>query len=84
MAKGAEVRAVGMARAEAYKAQVDALGQTPTALVNIVNSLSDKQIKIMPDILVTGGDGGAIQGLAAALMRSLGTGNAARSGPAPG
>jgi len=83
-AKSAEVRAVGMARAEAYKAQVDALGQTPTALVNIMNALSDKQIKIMPDILVTGGDGGAVQGLAAALMRSLGTGGAPKGGPVTG
>ena len=32
-AQGAKVRAVGMARAEAFQAQVAALGQTPTAMV---------------------------------------------------
>ena len=68
-AQAAEVKAVGMARAEAYKAQVEALGQTPTALVNVVNTLSEKGIKIMPDILVAGGNAGSIEGLAATLMK---------------
>ncbi len=66
-AKGAEVEAVGLARATAYEAQVKALGQTPTALVNAINALAEKQVKIVPDILVTGG-GGAMEGLAGSLM----------------
>jgi hypothetical protein len=66
-AKGAEVEAVGLARAKAYEAQVKALGQTPTALVNAINALAEKQVKIVPDILVAGG-GGAMDGLAASLM----------------
>jgi regulator of protease activity HflC (stomatin/prohibitin superfamily) len=71
-AKGAEVEAVGMARAKAFEAQVKALGQTPTALVNIVNALAEKNIKIMPDILVAGGGGSsAIEGVAASLMKYL-------------
>ena len=71
-AKGAEVEAVGMARAKAFEAQVKALGQTPTALVNVVNALAEKNIKIMPDILVAGGGGSsAIEGVAASLMKYL-------------
>jgi hypothetical protein len=66
-AKGAEVEAVGLARAKAYEAQVKALGQTQTALVNAINALAEKQVKIVPDILVAGG-GGAMDGLAASLM----------------
>jgi regulator of protease activity HflC (stomatin/prohibitin superfamily) len=69
-AKAAEVRAVGMARAEAYKLQVDALGQQTTALVNILTAMAEKGTKIVPDILVTGG-GGAVEGLAGALMKFL-------------
>ncbi|HET6455001.1 MAG TPA: SPFH domain-containing protein [Armatimonadota bacterium] len=74
-AKGAEVEAVGLARAKAYEEQVKALGQTPTALVNSINALAEKGIKIVPEILVAGGGGGsgAIEGLAASLMGYLGS-----------
>ena len=73
-AKGAEVEAVGLARARGYEAQVNALGSTATALVNVIGSLSEGHAKFVPDILVTGGGNGgsAIDGLAAAAMRFLG------------
>jgi regulator of protease activity HflC (stomatin/prohibitin superfamily) len=67
-AQGAQVEAVGMARAKAYRAQVEALGQTPTALVNVATVLSDGKAKFVPDVLVAGG-GTSVDGLAAALMR---------------
>lgn len=69
-AKGAEVRAVGLARAEGYRAQVAALGSVPTALVNAVTALADKNLRFVPEILVAGGNGSSsIDGLAATLMR---------------
>ena len=68
-AKGAEVRAVGMARAEAFKAQVDALGQQNTALVNAITSIAEKGAKFMPDILVLGGS--SLDGATAALTEFL-------------
>lgn len=74
-AKGAEVEAVGLARAKAFKAQVEALGQIPTAIVNAVTALAESKVKIVPDILVTGG-GTAIDGLAGTLMRFLNRGEA--------
>jgi hypothetical protein len=68
---------VGLARAEAYRAQVAALGAVPTALVNAVTALSDKNLRFVPEILVAGGNGtGAIDGLAAALMRHFSPGAA--------
>jgi hypothetical protein len=72
-ARGAEVEAVGLARAKGYQAQVSALGSTATALVNVIGSLSEGHAKFVPDILVTGsGNGGsAIDGLAATAMRFL-------------
>jgi len=69
-AKGAEVRAVGMARAEAYERQVRALGPMPTALVNAVTALAEKQLKFVPDVLVAG-SGGSLDGLAGVLMNYL-------------
>jgi len=73
-AKGAEVEAIGMARAKAYEAQVKALGMNQTAIVNAINSLSEKNMKIVPDILVTGGgNSGPIDGLAGVLMKYFNT-----------
>ena len=73
-AKGAEVEAVGLARAKGFQAQVNALGANATALVNVITALSEGKAKFVPDILVTGGNGGgAIEGLAATAMRFLGT-----------
>ena len=62
-----------------------ALGQTPTALVNAVTVLAERKAKFMPEILVTGGSGGggSIDGLAATLMRYLGGGSGgSQAGPA--
>lgn len=75
-AKGAEVEAVGLARAKAFQAQVQALGQNPTALVNAVTVLAERNAKFIPEILVMGGagGGGSIDGLAATLMKYLGGG----------
>jgi hypothetical protein len=71
-AHGAKIRAVGLARAEGYEAQVRALGQIPTAVVNAINALSEGNMKVMPDVLVTGASGsGALEGLAATLMKKF-------------
>jgi regulator of protease activity HflC (stomatin/prohibitin superfamily) len=69
--QGAEVEAIGMAKAKAYKAQVEALGQDSTALVNAITALSDKGLKFVPDVMVSG-SGSSIDGLAGVLMNMLG------------
>jgi hypothetical protein len=73
-AKGAEVEAVGLARARGYRAQVEALGSNATAIVNVVAALAEGKAKFVPDVLVTGGGngGGALEGLAATAMRFFG------------
>ena len=72
-ARGAEVEAVGLARARGYEAQVRALGSNATALVNVIAALSEGTSKFVPDVLVTSGSngGGALDGLAATAMRYL-------------
>jgi len=77
-AKGVEVRAIGMANAEAYERQVQALGPQATAIVNAIKALADKGIKVMPDILVIGGEkgGGTSEGLIAAVLGNLMKGTA--------
>jgi regulator of protease activity HflC (stomatin/prohibitin superfamily) len=67
LAKGAEPRSVGLANAEAYAKQVQALGMQGTMWVNIANALAKGQQPFMPNILVAGSGGNAIEALAAAL-----------------
>jgi uncharacterized membrane protein YqiK len=70
---GADViRAQGLAKAEGFKAQNDAIGAASTALVNVATVLADKGAQFVPQILVMGG-GGAIEGLAATLTKALAT-----------
>ena len=69
-AKGAEVEAVGLARAKGFEAQVRALGQGPTAVINVATALAERGIKIMPEILAVGG-GGTLDGVGATLMKYL-------------
>ncbi len=71
-ARGAEVRSVGLAKAEAYDAQVKSFGANATAFVNAIDSLSKSGNRFVPEILVSGSSGGAFDGLAATLMKYLG------------
>jgi len=82
-AKGAEVRAVGLANAEAYQRQVEALGKGPTALVNAVKALAAGNTAFVPKILVVGGGSnqGVLESLGAMLMDKLDM-NAADPSPA--
>lgn len=81
-ARGAEVRAVGLARAEGYDAQVKAFGgPAAAAAVNIADALSKGQVPFMPQILVTGG-GNSLDGLASTVMHYLSGLNASGKAPA--
>jgi len=84
-AQGAQVRSVGLARAEAYERQVAALGSSATALVNAVEALSKSNVPFMPNTLVVGGnDGsGSIGGVLALLMRRLDAASASKPAPPP-
>jgi regulator of protease activity HflC (stomatin/prohibitin superfamily) len=70
-AKAAE--ALGLARAIGFNAQKEALGGPATAVVAVANAVADGHITVVPEVLVTGGGGGSFDGLAATLMRYLGT-----------
>ena len=74
-AQGAQVRSVGLARAEAYERQVKALGESATAFVNSVEALSKSNVPFVPSTLVMGSNGGgALDGLMALMMRQIGSG----------
>jgi len=56
-ARGAEIEAVGLARAKGFEAQKEALGPETTALVNVVSELAKSANRFVPDILVNGSNG---------------------------
>ncbi|MEK7433612.1 MAG: SPFH domain-containing protein, partial [Cyanobacteriota bacterium] len=75
-ARGAEVEAIGLAKAKGFKAQVEAVGMNATAFVNIATALSESKTRFVPDIFVSGGNGsGILEGLAAKLMGVIGKNN---------
>ena len=56
-ARGAEIEAIGLARARGFEAQKEALGAESTALVNVVSELAKSTNRFVPDILVTDSNG---------------------------
>jgi regulator of protease activity HflC (stomatin/prohibitin superfamily) len=72
-AKGAEIEAVGIARAKAAEELRKAVGEQGTTLVNVIDAVMKGDKKIMPDILVAGGgnNSGSLDGLAATLMKFI-------------
>lgn len=83
LAEAKAVEALGLARARGFEEQKKALGQAATALVNAINAISEGKVQIVPEVLVAGGNGGSLDGLAATLMRSLTNGSASPRLPEP-
>jgi hypothetical protein len=74
LAEAKATEALGLARATGFEAQKDALGGPATALVAVANAVAEGHITVVPEVLVTGGGGGAggpIDGLAATLIRAF-------------
>ena len=71
MAEAESISKIGEAKAGAYKASSDALGQKNLAAVEIINKLAEKNVKITPDIYASGNsEGGGMQGLILASLLS--------------
>ena len=71
--EGEAIRAVGSARADAYKLGVEAMGAN-YGLLQIFTALADRGIRLTPDVWVQGGNGsggGSSEGLLAVVLRDL-------------
>jgi uncharacterized membrane protein YqiK len=82
LAEAKATEALGLARAAGFREQTQALGQTATALVAVANAVAEGHLTVVPEVLVAGG-GGALDGLAATLMRTLGTNGQTPGGTPP-
>ncbi|MDI9872030.1 SPFH domain-containing protein [Flectobacillus roseus] len=65
-AEAEKILAIGKAEAESYQLQVSAMGGDNFTQLKITESIGKEKIKVMPDILITGGNneqGGPLSGL---------------------
>src|SRR5215510_12754732 len=64
-AEAEKILAIGKSNAEAYKLSVGAMGGDNFTQLKVMESIATQNVKIMPDVLIGGGDGtgGGISGL---------------------
>ncbi len=75
--EGEAIRAVGTAKADAYRLGVEAMG-SHFGLLQIFTALAEKNIRLTPDVLVSGGSGNASDGLLALVLKNLAAGEATK------
>lgn len=66
--EAASIRAVGAAKAEAYRQGIDAVGTSGYTAMQLATILGENQVKLVPDIAVSGDGSG---GLAGAMIAKL-------------
>jgi uncharacterized membrane protein YqiK len=68
-AEAGATRAIGAAKAQAYREGVEAMGNNAFTSVQLATILGQHGVKLVPDIAVSGGEGGG--GLAAVMVAKL-------------
>src|SRR3989441_677683 len=66
------IRATGGAKAEAYRAGVEALGAQGYTVMQLMQIVGERNVRIVPDVAVTGANGqaGMVDGLLGLMLRS--------------
>jgi uncharacterized membrane protein YqiK len=70
-AEAEKVRLMGEAQGVAYKEQVNALGAQGVALVETLKVIGEKNVRITPDVMATGGSGDGGGGIGTLLLLNL-------------
>jgi len=76
------IRATGNAKAEAYKVGVTALGSQGYTVLQMMQIIGDQKVRVVPDVSVSGAQGGA--GLTEALLGMLLKGQTVGNGASAG
>ena len=71
------IRATGTAKAEAYRAGVEALGAQPYTMMQLMQIVGERNVRIVPDVAVSGGNAnpGLVDGLLGLMVRSQSNGH---------
>jgi uncharacterized membrane protein YqiK len=66
------IRATGRAKAEAYRAGVESVGVQGYTLMQLMQIVGDRNVRIVPDVAVTGANGstGLVDGLLGVMLRN--------------
>jgi len=70
-AEAEKVRLMGEAQGVAYREQVNALGAQGVALVETLRVIGEKNVRITPDVMATGGNDGGAGNLGTLLLLNL-------------
>jgi uncharacterized membrane protein YqiK len=75
----------GAAKADAYRAGVQALGPQGYTAVQLMQIIGDQKVRIIPDITVSGAQGGSTlaEAMLGMLLRGQVAGNGGASGATP-
>lgn len=65
------IRATGNAKAESYRAGVEALGAQGYTSMQLMQIIGDRQVRLIPDVMVGGGNGSGGNGLVDGLLAML-------------
>jgi uncharacterized membrane protein YqiK len=71
------IRATGQAKAEAYRAGVESLGAQSYTVMQLMQIVGDRSVRIVPDVAVTGANAtpGLVDGLLGVMLRQQGNGH---------
>jgi uncharacterized membrane protein YqiK len=74
------IRATGQAKAEAYRAGVESLGAQGYTVMQLMQIVGDRNVRIVPDVAVSGtnGSSGLVDGLLGVMLRSQANGKEAK------
>jgi uncharacterized membrane protein YqiK len=69
------IRATGQAKAEAYRAGVEALGSQGYTVMQLMQIVGDRNVRIVPDVAVSGASAnpGLVDGLLGVMLRNQNT-----------
>jgi uncharacterized membrane protein YqiK len=70
------IRATGQAKAEAYRVGVESLGAQPYTLLQLMQTVGERNVRIVPDVAVNGTNAspGLVDGLLGLMLRSQANG----------
>ena len=76
MGEAEAIRATGHAKAEAYRAGVESLGAQGYTVMQLMQIVGERNVRIVPDVAVngTGGSNGLVDGLLGVMLRSQNNG----------
>ncbi len=83
MGEAEAIRLTGKARAESHRAGVVALGEQGYTLLQLVQVIGERNVRVVPDVAVSGnGSTGLMEGLLGAMLRTR-TATSGKSRPVP-